>query len=190
VIAILLLHEEDVGGGGGGDAAAVLNDQLNGALIAFPAESLTPDIVAVYDVEAERDDAGLNVALLPPVNDTVPETVEPALFFRTNVEVVTVELCTASLNVAETVDETDTPVAPANGEIVDTVGGALSADVELPTYSKGSRILSCVSPVKYPRPFPSQTFEGVDPEAIRALRISAGDALGLLELYKAAAPVT
>ena len=89
------------------DAAAVVNDQLLAGVRALPAISLTPVVmVAVYDVEAAKDELGLKVAILALVviNDTVPEIRVPALFFKVYVEVVTVELCTASLNVA-TIEE-------------------------------------------------------------------------------------
>ena len=88
-------------GGVVSDAAAVVNDQLLAGVRALPAISLTPVvIVAVYDVEAAKDDWGSNVVKFPFVSVTDPAIEVPALFFKVYVEVVTVALCTASLNVA------------------------------------------------------------------------------------------
>jgi hypothetical protein len=88
----------------------------------------------------------LKVATLP-LNVTVPAILVPALFLRVKVEVVTVELWTASLKVAVIELVTATPVAPSVGLILATVGGVESVDVELARYNRGSAILSR-SPVK------------------------------------------
>ena len=63
------------------------------------------------------------------------------LFLTVNVVPVTVALCTASLNVAVTVELTATPVAPASGAFVVTVGEVASAELD-PTYNRGSAKLS------------------------------------------------
>src|SRR6476619_2277730 len=91
----LLVQDDD-------DAAAVVNDQLFAGVKELPARSFTPVvIVAVYGVEAIKDDEGSNVAKLPFVSVTNPVIKVPAaLFFSVNVLPVTVVLCTASLNVA------------------------------------------------------------------------------------------
>ena len=99
---------------------------------ALPAISFTPVvIVAVYDVEAAREELGLKVAVLASVvlNDTVPEIRVPALFFKVYVDVVTVELCTASLNVATIEELTGTPIAPPAGLALITVGGVVSMEL-------------------------------------------------------------
>ena len=61
-------------------AAAVVNDQTLAVVIALPARSFTPVvIVAVYDVEAARDELGFKVAVLASVlSDSVPEIRVPA----------------------------------------------------------------------------------------------------------------
>ena len=82
-----------------------------------------------------------------PLNVTVPAILVPALFFRVKVEVVTVELWTASLKVAVIELVTATPVAPSVGLVLTTVGGVVSVEAELAKYNKGSAILSR-SPVK------------------------------------------
>ena len=46
------------------DAAAVVNDQVKGATMVFPARSFSPDTVAVYAVDAARTEVGVNVATL------------------------------------------------------------------------------------------------------------------------------
>ena len=48
----------------GGAAAAVVNDHVNGAAIVLPAVSFTPEMVAVYVVEAASDADGVNDAVL------------------------------------------------------------------------------------------------------------------------------
>jgi hypothetical protein len=79
-------------------------------------------------VEAARDEAGLKVAVLVSVpRDTVPEMLVPALFFNVKVEVETVVLWTASLNVATIEEVTATPVTPLPGLVLTTVGGVVSA---------------------------------------------------------------
>ena len=60
---------------------------------------------------------------------TVPGILVPALFLSVNVVPVTVELFTASLNVAVTDELTTTPVAPASGAFVVTVGEIVSGAV-------------------------------------------------------------
>ena len=73
---------------------AVVNDQLLAGVMALPAISFTPVvIVAVYDVEAARDERwikGSQILLSVVLNDTVPAIEVPALFFKVYVEVVTV----------------------------------------------------------------------------------------------------
>ena len=60
---------------------------------------------------------------------TVPAILVPALFLSVNVVPVTVALWTASLNVAVTDELTATPVAPASGAFVVTVGEIVSGCV-------------------------------------------------------------
>ena len=108
VVGKLLLHEEE---GGGEVIAAVV-------------------IAAVKVVEPASDEEGLNVAVFPSeLSDTAPCTlVVPC--FSVKDELVTVELCTGSLNVAVTDEVSPTPVAPSEGLVLTTVGGVVSADVE------------------------------------------------------------
>jgi hypothetical protein len=78
-------------------------------------------------VEAAREELGFKVAVLASVpNDTAPRILVPALFFKVNVVPVTVELCTASLNVATTEELTATLVSPPAGLVLTTVGGVKS----------------------------------------------------------------
>ena len=139
-------------------------------------------------MEAAKDDEGSNVAKFPFVSVTDPAIEVPALFFKVYVDVVTVALCTASLNVAVIEEAIGKPVAPLAGLVLVTVGGVASTEL-LATYSNGSAIES-LSAVKYPCPFPSQIVEGVEPELKRALLMSDGVAPGWRDLYRAAAPVT
>ena len=67
---------------------------------------------------------------------TVPGILVPVPFLSVNVVPVTVALCTASLNVAVTVELTATPVAPASGAFVVTVGEVASAELD-PTVQQG-----------------------------------------------------
>lgn len=67
---------------------------------------------------------GLKVAVVPE-SVTVPGTlVDPC--FKRKVPVVTVDGSTASLNVAATDAERETPVAPFTGLVEATVGGVVS----------------------------------------------------------------
>ena len=88
----------------------------------------------------------MNVAVKPS-EVTCPVILALALFFRINVELVTVVASTFSLNVALMTELAATPVAPPAGVVLVTVGGVLSVDV--PTYRNGSAIPSW-SPLKYP----------------------------------------
>jgi hypothetical protein len=111
---------------GGGVVGAVVNDQLFAGVRKLPAMSFTPVVtVAVYSLEGDNDDAGINVAT-KPFNDTAPEIGVSALSFSVNVEVLTVGGCTASLNVAVIEEVTATPVAPPDGVVLVTVGGVES----------------------------------------------------------------
>ena len=95
----------------------------------LPARSFTPVepplIVVVYDVENASWEEGVNVAVRPS-EVTCPVILAPALFFRINVEVVTVIPSTFSLNVALMTELAATPVAPPAGAGLVTVGGVLS----------------------------------------------------------------
>jgi hypothetical protein len=106
-------------------AAAVVKDQVWSAARALPAASWTPVvIVAVYVALLASAADGRKVAVVPE-SVTVPAT--PAVpRFRRKVAVVTVEALNVSLNVAETVEETGTAVAPFTGEVDATVGGVVS----------------------------------------------------------------
>jgi len=67
----------------------------------------------------------VNVAVRPSVV-TCPVILAPALFFRINVEVVTVVPSTFSLNVALMTELAATPVVPPAGVVLVTVGGVVS----------------------------------------------------------------
>jgi len=80
------------------DPAAVVNDQLFYGVRRLPAMSFTHVVtVAVYDLEANNGEKGENVAT-KQFNYTDPALEVPAVSFSVNVEVLTVEGCTASLN--------------------------------------------------------------------------------------------
>ena len=132
-------------------------------------------------MEASKDDWGSNVAKFPFVSATDPAIEVPALFFKVNVDVVTVALCIASLNVAVIEEAIGKPLAPLAGLVLVTVGGVVSTEL-LATYSNGSAIVS-LSDVKYPCPFPSHIVDGVEPELKRAFLMSDGVASGLIDLY-------
>ena len=104
-----------------------MNDQLLVPVIALPAVSLTAVVIAaVKVVESASEEEGLNVAVFPSeLSDTAPDIlVVPC--FNVKDELVTVELCTGSLNVAVTEELNPTPVAPSDGLVLDTVGGVVS----------------------------------------------------------------
>ena len=125
-MAKLSPHEDE--GGGGGEVTAVVNDQLLVPVIALPAVSLTAVVMAaVKVVEPASDDDGLNVAVFPSeLSDTAPcILVVPC--FSVKDELVTVELCTGSLNVAVTEEVNETPVASSGGLVLATIGGVVSA---------------------------------------------------------------
>ena len=63
------------------------------------------------------------------LNDTVPGILAPALFLSKNEELVTVDLCTFSLNVAVIKEVVETPVTPLAGTVLTAVGGVVSAVV-------------------------------------------------------------
>ena len=85
--------------------------------------AFTPLTVAVYVVEADNAAAGVNVAVFEPaLYAEEPDTADAP----TANENPTVADCTASENVADGNTDTDTPVAPANGDVADTVGGVVS----------------------------------------------------------------
>ena len=77
-------------------------------------------------MEAAKDDWGSNVAKFPFVSVTDPAIEVPALFFKVYVDVVTVALCTASLNVAVIEEAIGKPVAALAGLVLVTVGGVKS----------------------------------------------------------------
>src|SRR5438094_472620 len=83
-------------------------------------------MVAVYVVGNARLEDGVNVAVLPSgLRDTVPLTALLPVF-KVKLVVLTVELCTASLNVAVMGELIATPVAPLAGIVLLTLGGVLS----------------------------------------------------------------
>jgi hypothetical protein len=102
-------------------AAAVVKLHTNGLLIATPELFCAPDTVAVYVVLAANAAAGVNVATVFPVlKPTDPATDAPPASFSVNdAELGT----TACENVAAGATDTATPVAPAAGVTLDTVGG-------------------------------------------------------------------
>ena len=67
----------------------------------------------------------MNVAVRPS-EVTCPVILAPALFFRINVEVVTVVPSNFSLNVALMTELAATPVAPPAGMVLVTEGGVVS----------------------------------------------------------------
>jgi hypothetical protein len=91
------------------------------------------DIVAVYVIPATRFALGFRVAtVLPELSVTVAGTDAPLLVCTSvKVEAVTLEGFIASLNVATTLEEAATPVAPADG-LVDTTVGAVVSGAETP----------------------------------------------------------
>src|SRR5438093_891617 len=93
--------------------------------------SLTPVIIVyIFSLHDALPIYGLNVAVLPSgLRDTVPVTALLLLSFRVKVVLETVELCTASLNVAVMGELTVTPVAPLAGLVLATVGGVVSGAV-------------------------------------------------------------
>ena len=100
----------------------------NGLLIATPEVFCAPDTVAVYAVLADSELVGVNVAtVLALLKLTEPATVFPPESLSVN---DTVLGTTAWENVAVGATETGTPVDPALGVTVVTVGGVLPADCE------------------------------------------------------------
>jgi hypothetical protein len=143
-----LSPHEDEGGGGGEVTAAVVNDQLLIPVIALPAVSLTAVVMAaVKVVESASDEEGLNVAVFPSeLSDTAPcMLVVPC--FSVKDELVTVELCTGSLNVAVTEEVKETPVAPSDGLVLTTVGGVVSVGGGEESEDLPSRSISDICPI-------------------------------------------
>ena len=103
--------------------AAVVNDQLTGATIVFPAVSFTPDTVAVYDVPAASTDDGVNVAVFVDELYAVVPVTEVAPVVSAN---PTVAAWTGSENVADAVADVATLVALFAGVVAVTVGGVVS----------------------------------------------------------------
>ena len=85
-----------------------------------------PDSVAVYVVDALSGAVGCNVAA-EPLADTDAATDAPPETRNTNVLVVTLEGAIGSLKLAIRSVVVPTPVAPAGGVTLDTVGGVVSA---------------------------------------------------------------
>ena len=113
------------------DTAPVVKLQENGLLIATPAVFCAPDTVAVYPVLAVSELVGVNVAtVLAVLKLTEPGTVLPPESLTVN---DTVLGTTAWENVAVGATETGTPVAPALGVTVVTVGGVAPAVCEYTT---------------------------------------------------------
>jgi hypothetical protein len=120
-----------------GGTPTVVKDHFFRAVIALPARSFTPVVmVAVYNMEGASGDEGLNttVSMLGLGVDcdgdcgivTVPGIAFPALSFSVNVEVLTVDFCNGSLNVAIMGDDNGTFVARLPGKILITLGGIVS----------------------------------------------------------------
>ena len=84
--------------------------------------------VAVYPVSGASAVPGVRIAdTLPPPNEMLDETVAPSeVRLSENAELVTDAGAIASENVAWTVVDVGTPVAPFDGTVEDTVGGLMS----------------------------------------------------------------
>jgi hypothetical protein len=94
--------------------------------MAFPAASLMPVVsVAVYVAPGARD-AGAKVAV-EPEDVTAPDTVAFAASVTMKVAVVRVEASRFSPKGAVIADVAGTPMAPSEGEVPVTAGGAMSA---------------------------------------------------------------
>src|ERR1044072_8926448 len=106
-----------------GAAPATVNDHVLGEARLFPATSSAPvNIAAVYVTPAAKFALGFRVAtVLPELMVTVAGTAVPPLVCSTKEE-VTLERFIASLNVATTLAEAPTPVAPLAGFVDTTVG--------------------------------------------------------------------
>jgi hypothetical protein len=119
--------------GPAGGTPAVVNDHFFRVVIALPARSFTPVVmVAVYVLAPASGDEDVNIAAfllgLPASGSsvTVPGIALPALSFSINVEVLTVDLCTGSLNVAIMGDDNETFMARLDGKVLITLGGIVS----------------------------------------------------------------
>ena len=92
----------------------------------LPAKSLTSETVAVYIVEPDNADEGVNIAVVPSkLNDMLPCTLLLSVS-RTNVVGVTVDASIRSLNVAVIVVVTGIPEVPMFGETLNTLGDIVS----------------------------------------------------------------
>ena len=114
----------------GGGFGATVNDHTLSAAIGAPATSVTPVVIlAVYVTPAAKFAFGFRVAtVLPEIMVTVAGTGVPLLVCTSvKVEVVTVDGFIASLNVATTLAEAATFVAPSAGVVDATVGGGFGA---------------------------------------------------------------
>src|SRR5438093_891615 len=91
--------------------------------------SLTPVIIVyIFSLHDALPIYGLNVAVLPSgLRDTVPVTALLLLSFRVKVVLETVELCTASLNVAVMGELTVTHIGRSHVLIPVTDQGLISA---------------------------------------------------------------
>src|SRR5438128_7900925 len=128
--------------GDGGGAAAVVNDQVKFAASALPATSFArgsavpPLTVAVYVFENASPKFGVSVAVgVSPPTDTEAATRAPVGSRSSNVVVLTVAGSIISLNVAVTLVETATPIAPPAGVTELTVGGVVSGALGMKTTS-------------------------------------------------------
>jgi hypothetical protein len=102
---------------------AVVKLHVNGLLIGTPEAFCAPDTVAVYVVLAASALVGVNVAtVFPPLRTADPATLCPLESTTVN---DTVPGVTAWENVAAGATDTATPVAPAAGVTLLTVGGTL-----------------------------------------------------------------
>jgi hypothetical protein len=114
---------------GGVSSLTVKLDAKAGASV-FPARSLTFVIATVTPLALGSDGAGRNSAMCVVLEyETVPAIEAPPADFSTNVELLTVDESTASLNVAVIVAEVETPAVPDAGVDAVTRGGVTSGGV-------------------------------------------------------------
>ena len=104
----------------------MVNDHGEAKFIVFPVKSLTSEIVAVYIVEPDKADEGVNVAVTPSeLNEVLPCTLLLSVS-KVKVVGVTDEASTGSLNVAVIVVVTGIPEVPIFGVTLKTFGETAS----------------------------------------------------------------
>src|SRR5438093_12526265 len=98
--------------------------------------SLTPVIIVyIFSLHDALPIYGLNVAVLPSgLRDTVPVTALLLLSFRVKVVLETVELCTASLNVAVMGELTVTHIGRLSCLVIANVGGVVCGSIVVNVY--------------------------------------------------------